>query len=259
MGIPLVQGRFFTEDDFGPTSQAGVIIDQPFAKRFWPNGDAIGKQVWTNPARKETIVGVVGMVRQYGLNIEPRIVMYRPSETDTYHVARTSADPAAVAGAIARTIREADPSITVFDVRTIPDRMSDSLARQRFSTLMLGAFATFALVLAVIGVYGVLSHLVAHGARDIGVRMALGAEQSSILLMVLRQGLALTGTGIVIGLIGAVALTRVMASLLFGVSTTDPLTFLAVPLLLVATAVLASYVPARRATRVNPVVVLRDE
>jgi len=141
----------------------------------------------------------------------------------------------------------------------MPARMSDSLARQRFSTLMLGAFAMFALLLAVVGVYGVLSHLVSQGAHDIGVRMALGAERRSILLMVLRQAIELTGAGVVIGLIGAAALTRVMASLLFGVSAMDVVTFSIVPLVLIGTALLASSIPALRAARVDPVVALRDE
>src|SRR4029079_8077217 len=133
------------------------------------------------------------------------------------------------------------------------------MARQRFSTLMLGAFAVFALVLAVVGVYGVMAHLVAQGAHDLGVRMALGAARRSILLMVLRQGGELTVAGSVLGLIGAALLTRVMESLLFGVSATDVVTFAGVPLLLVGTAMLASYIPALRATRVDPVVALRDE
>ena len=133
------------------------------------------------------------------------------------------------------------------------------MARQRFATIMLGAFAVFALILAVVGVYGVLSYLVSQGAHDIGVRMALGASRGGIVMMVLRQGLELTGAGVVLGLGGALALTHVMASLLFGVSTTDVLTFTAVPLILIASAVLASYIPALRATRVNPVVALRDE
>jgi putative ABC transport system permease protein len=137
--------------------------------------------------------------------------------------------------------------------------MSASLARQRFSTLMLGAFAAFALVLAIVGVYGVMSHLVTQGAHDIGVRMALGAERRSILMMVLRQGLELTVAGSVLGVIGAVAVTRVMASLLFGVSPTDLATFTAVPVILIATAMIASCIPALRATRVDPVVALRDE
>jgi ABC-type antimicrobial peptide transport system permease subunit len=139
------------------------------------------------------------------------------------------------------------------------DRMSQSMARQRFSTLMLGGFAAFALLLAVVGVYGVMSHLVAQGSHDIGVRMALGAERRNILLMVLRQGAELTVAGSVLGLIGAVLLTRVMESLLFGVSTTDLTTFAGVPLLLIGTAMMASYIPALRATRVDPVVALRDE
>jgi putative ABC transport system permease protein len=138
-------------------------------------------------------------------------------------------------------------------------RMSASMARQRFSTIMLGAFALFALILAIVGVYGVMSHLVVQGAHDIGVRMALGAERSRILGMVLRQGMVLSVAGSVLGLIGAVAVTRVMATLLFGVSATDLATFTAVPLILIATAAIASYIPALRATRVDPVVALRDE
>jgi putative ABC transport system permease protein len=139
------------------------------------------------------------------------------------------------------------------------DRMTDSMARQRFSMIMLGAFAAFALILAAVGVYGVMSYLVTQGTHDIGVRMALGAQRSSIVRMIVRHGAELTGLGIAAGLAGAVLLTRVMATLLFGVSATDPMTFVAVPLLLAVIAVLASYLPARRATRVDPVVALREE
>jgi len=175
-------------------------------------------------------------------------------------VARTSAaDPAVVARDMIRKIREIDSTITVFDVQTMTARMSGSMARQRFATLMLGSFALFALILAVVGVYGVMSHLVAQGSHDIGVRMALGAERAQILRMVMRQGLELTVVGGILGLLGAAALTRVMTSLLFGVSTTDLVTFSAVPLILIATAMMASYIPALRATRVDPVVALRDE
>ena len=149
--------------------------------------------------------------------------------------------------------------MTVVDVQTMTDRMGSSMARQRFSTVMLGAFAAFALILAVVGVYGVMSHLVTQGAHDIGVRMALGAERSRILLMVLRQGMELTVAGIVLGLIGAAALTRVMAGLLFNVSTTDLATFSTVPLALTAAALLAILIPGLRATRVDPVVVMREE
>jgi len=266
MRIPLIKGRFFTDADMPGNAEPVCIIDEKFAKRFWPNGDAIGKHLGNGPAGQPidpktqmTIVGVVGTVKQYGLDIDGRIVFYRPAVNGAWHVARVSGDPAAVARDMIRKIRELDSTITVVDVQTMEDRMSGSMARQRFATLMLGAFAVFALILAVVGVYGVLSHLVTQGAHDIGVRMALGAERRNILLMVLRQGLELTGAGIVLGLLGAAALTRVMANLLFGISTTDTITFSAVPLILLATAIAASLIPAMRATRVNPVVALRDE
>jgi predicted permease len=260
MRIPLVKGRFFTDADWQTTAQPVAIIDEKFAQRFWPAGDAVGKHVWNDPARKLTIVGVVGAVKQYGLDVDGRLVVYRPGAWGTYQVARTSSpDPASVARDMIRKIQEIDPTMAVFDVQTMPARMSASLARQRFSTLMLGSFAAFALILAIVGVYGVMSHLVAQGAHDIGVRMALGAERSRILGMVLRQGMELTVAGSILGLLGAAVLTRVMASLLFGVGTTDVVTFSAAPLILIGTAMVASYIPARRATRVDPVVALRDE
>ena len=260
MEIPLLKGRFFSDFDMMTNAQRVAIVDEKFAQRFWPNEDPIGKHLWGDPKQPMTIVGVVGTVKQYGLDIDGRIVFYRPSPgLLSYQVARTSSDPAAVAGAIVRAIHEVDPTIPVYDIRTMQDRMSDSLARQRFSTIMLGAFALFALLLAVVGVYGVMSYLVTQGTRDIGVRMALGAQRSRIVGMVMRQGMELTGAGIVLGLIGAAVLTRVMASLLFGVSATDFATFAAVPVILAGSALLASYLPALRATRVDPVVSLREE
>ena len=259
MEIPVVKGRVFNDLDLLPNAQPVVLIDEKFAQRFWPGGDPIGKKLWNDPKRPLTIVGVVGMVKQYGLGIDGRIVLYRASPHAQYHVARTSSDPAATAGAIVRAIHAVDPTIPVYDIRTMQDRMSDSLARQRFSTIMLGAFSVFALILAIVGVYGVMAYLVAQGTHDIGVRMALGAQRSRIVRMVVRQGMELTGAGIVLGLIGAAALTRVMATLLFGVSATDVVTFSVVPLILVTIAMAASYLPARRATLVDPVVALREE
>jgi predicted permease len=258
MKIPLTQGRFFEARDLPANAEPVAIIDQKFADRFWPEG-AIGKQVWFDPKQKITIVGVVGTVKQYGLDVDGRIVVYRPSTFATWHVARTSGDPASVGAALARKIRELDPTMTVGDIQTMTERMGTSMARQRFSTVMLGAFAAFALILAVVGVYGVMSHLVAQGARDIGVRMALGAERRRILTMVLRQGMELAVAGIVLGLVGALALTRVMAGMLFNVSTRDLATFSVVPLALALTAAIAIIIPAMRATRVDPVVALRDE
>ena len=260
MEIPLVKGRVFTDFDAMPNAQPVAIVDEKFAQRFWPGGDAVGRRVWNDPKRQVTIVGVVGTVKQYGLDIDGRIVVYRPTlNVLQYQVARTSGDPAAAAGAMVRAINQVDPTIPVYDIRTMTDRMSASLARQRFATLMLGAFAAFALVLAIVGVYGVMSYLVSQGTHDIGVRMALGAQRSRIVGMIVRQGMELTAAGVVLGLLGAFALTRVMASLLFGVTATDAATFSIVPAILLAIALLASYLPARRATHVDPVVALREE
>lgn len=259
MQIPLIAGRYFNDSDLPQNAEPVVIIDNKFAQRFWPKGDAIDKHVWFNPATKLRIVGVVGTVKQYGLDVDGRIVVYRPSPNAGYQVARTTGDPTTVARAMIKKLHEMEPSLTVFDVQTMSDRMSASMARQRFAMTMLGVFAAFAMLLAVVGIYGVMSHLVAQGSHDIGVRMALGADRGGILLMVLRRGTELTVAGVVAGLIGAVALTRVMASLLFGVSATDMTTFAIVPVILFATALVATYIPALRATRVDPTVALREE
>jgi ABC-type antimicrobial peptide transport system permease subunit len=160
---------------------------------------------------------------------------------------------------MASQIHAIDPDVVVYDIRTMHDRLHDSLARQRFSSTMLGAFAVFALLLAAIGLYGVMSHLVTQSTRDIGVLVALGARPGNIIRLVVRQGMGLAGIGIVVGLMGATALTRVMTSLLFGVSTTDALIFGIVPTLLGAVAFAATVIPAWRATRVDPMVALREE
>ena len=262
MGIPLAQGRFFSGHDRADSQQV-AIIDQKFARRFWPNGDAVGKHLWFDPKKPITIAGVVGVVKQYGLDNEGKIAVYFPEEQNAdnglFLVAHTSSDPAAVAGAITREVHAVDPSVVVYNVRTMQERLYDSMARQRFATVMLGAFAAFALLLAAVGVYGVISHLVSQGTHDIGVRMALGAQPRNILRLVTRQGMELAGLGIAGGLIGALALTRVMAGLLFGVSTTDAVTFSAVAVILAGVALAATLIPARRAIAVDPIVALRDE
>ena len=210
-----------------------------------------------------TIAGVVGDVKQYGLDTEDRIVVYFPTNSRplmaVYLVARTCGDPAALSSAIVREVHAVDPNVPVYDIRTMQSRVYDSVARQRFATTMLGAFALFALILAAVGVYGVMSYLVTESTHDIGLRVALGAQPGNIVRLVVRQGMALAGAGIVAGLIAAVALTRVMASLLFGVSATDAATFGAVACTLAAVAALATFIPARRATRVDPLVALREE
>jgi len=259
MEIPLVRGRVFDEHDTMPDAQRVVVVDESFARRFWPNADPIGKHVWRDPKQQMTIVGVVGSVKQYGLDVEGRIVVYYPGTSVGYWVARTSSDPAAAAAAIVAAIHEVDPTIPVYEIRTMDSRLSDSLARRRFSMIMLGTFSAFALILAAVGIYGVMAYLVTQGTHDIGVRIALGAEPGGIVRLVLGQGLKLAIAGVAAGLIGAAALTRVMATLLFGVSATDVVTFSTVPLLLASIALLATYVTARRATRVDPLVALREE
>jgi len=213
--------------------------------------------------KPNTIVGVVGTVKQYGLETDGKIAAYFPQQqgpaNTVFVVVRTAGDPAALTAAIVNEIHGADPTIVVYDVRTMEERVYDSLARQRFASTMLAAFAGFAMLLAAIGLYGVMSYLVTQSTRDIGVMVALGARSGDIIGLVMRQGMELAGIGIVAGVVGAVALTRVMASLLFGISATDALTFILVPTLLAGVAFAATVIPAWRTTRVDPVVALRDE
>jgi predicted permease len=262
MQIPLVQGRFFSEHDTIDMPQA-VIIDDKFAHRFWSHEDPIGKHLWFDPKKPFTIVGVVGVVKQYGLEADTKIAIYFPHQqhpgNDLYLAARTSSDPAGLSGAVVQGVHGVDPGVVVYDIRTMQDRLYDSLARQRFSSTMLGAFASFAMLLAAVGLYGVMSYLVTQSTHDIGVLMALGARSGDVIKLVLRQGMELAAIGILVGLAGAAVLTRVMASLLFGVSTTDAATFAALPALLAAVAFAATIIPAWRTTRVDPVVALREE
>lgn len=262
MQIPLVAGRFFSDQDTLDMPQV-VIIDENFAKRFWPRNDAIGKHLWFDPKKPFTIVGVVGVVKQYGLETDGKIATYFSEQQDpsrgTFLVARTSYDEAGLATAITGKIHAVDPAVVVYGIRTMQDRLYDSLARQRFSSTMLGAFAAFALLLAAVGLYGVMSYLVTQSKHDIGILVALGARPGNIIGLVVRQGMQLALIGILAGLVGAAALTRVIASLLFGVSTTDVATFLAVPAMLAAVAFAATAIPAWRATTVDPMVALREE
>jgi len=260
--IPLLKGRYFDNHDTSDGQQVALVDDQ-FAQRFWPRDNPVGKHLWFDPKKPMTIAGVVGNVKQYGLDTGSKIVVYFPHQQQAgngmYLVARTSSNPADLGNAIVREIHAVDPGVPVYDIRTMQDRLYDSLARQRFATAMLGAFAAFALVLAAVGVYGVISYLVTQSTHDIGVRVALGAQSGHILGLVVRQGMALALVGIVAGLIGSAALTRLMSSLLFGVSATDALTFGGVAAILAAVVCAATIIPARRATAVDPLIALRDE
>ena len=263
MGIPLLKGRFFNQHDT-QDSQRMAIIDEKFAQRFWPHDNPIGKHLWfDHPEKPSVIAGVVGVVKQYGLDSEGKIAVYfshqQGQSNIMYLVVRTSSDPAGLTGPIVREIHAVDPNAVVYQVRTMQDRLHDSLARQRFSTFMLGAFAAFALLLAAVGVYGVMSYLVSQSTHDIGVRVALGAQPANILGLVVRQGMELAAIGIAAGLIGALVLTRAMTSLLFGVTATDAVTFSSVALILALVAFAATVIPALRATNVDPMVALRDE
>lgn len=262
MQIPLISGRFFSDqDNLGAPKVA--IIDQKFARRFWPHGDAVGKHLWFDPKKPITIVGVVGVVKQYGLDTDGKIATYFPTQQDfgrgTFLVARSSSDDPGLAKAITNEIHAVDPTVVVYGIRSMNDLLHDSMARQRFSSTMLGAFALFALLLAAVGLYGVMSYLVTNSTHDIGILVALGARRENILALVVSQGMKLTLIGILAGLIGAAALTRVIASLLFGVSATDLATFLGVPALLAGVALAATIIPAWRASTVDPMVALREE
>ena len=263
MEIPLIAGRFFTAADTDK-SQPVVLIDQKMADRFWPQGDAVGKRIRQGDTQPWlTIVGVVGVVKQYGLDIDTKMVTYFPhamwGNGENFVTVRTAGDPSALANSIVEQVHAIDSDVPVFDIATMQQRVHDSVARQRFAMTMLGAFAGFAMILAAVGIYGVMSFLVTQGTPDIAIRMALGAQRGSILSLVMQQGMGLALIGIAAGLAGALSLTRVMSGLLFGVSATDPVTFAGVAILLTAAAAAACYFPARRAMRVDPMVALRYE
>jgi ABC-type antimicrobial peptide transport system permease subunit len=209
------------------------------------------------------VVGIVGRVKQDALDSDPRMAMYFPHAqftTRAMNVAvRTTGDPAHLTSRVREEIRSLDPDLPIYGVKTMEERVSASLATRRFAMLLLALFAAVAMALAALGVYSVLAYLVNQSTRELGIRLALGATPTDVLLLILRQGLSVTAVGLMLGLTGALVTTRFMESLLFGVSAADPLTFTLVPLGLAAAALLASYAPARRAARVEPVVSLRAD
>jgi predicted permease len=263
MRIPLVKGRYFDEHDTRGAMET-VIVDEAMAERFWPNEDPIGKRMQRGGSGSwRTVVGVISDAKQYSTEKEPPIAVYYPFEQfaarNMFLVVRTTRDPAGMSEAVTKEIQAVDPEMPVFDVGTMDQRLHDSLARQRFAMFLLGLFAVIASILAAIGIYGVMAYSVNERTHEIGIRLALGAQPANVLQLVIRQALALTSLGIATGLACAFALTRVMSSLLFGVGATDGLTFVITTLLLGSVALFASYIPARRAARVDPMIALRRE
>lgn len=266
MGIPLRRGRFFQEQDTAPAPRV-TIVDERMTQELWPNQDPIGKRIHVVQMKTadpwQTVIGVVGRVKQDSLDSDPRIAFYLPQTQSPSRsmtvVLRGGSDPAKLAAAVKNEIRSMDPDLPMYSVRTMDDRVAESLARRRFFELMLSLFAGIALALAAIGIYGVMAYLVSQGTREIGIRIAMGATQSAILRLVVRQGMALAGTGLAIGLAAALVLTRLMRSLLFGVDATDGFTFAATSVLLGLVALFASYVPARRAARIDAMISLRND
>jgi predicted permease len=265
MQIPLIQGRFFNDDDTDKKTSV-TIIDANMAQQLWPGQDAIGKRIHMVESKEgqwNTVVGVVGRVKHESLDSEPRIAFYLPHSQypsrELTVVLRGPGNPILLSDSAKAVLHSIDPDVPMYSVRTMTQRVEQSLARRKFSMLLLGLFAGVALVLASIGIYGVMAYLVNQGRREIGIRMALGATEHHILRLVVLQGMSLAGTGLASGLLGALFLTRLMSSLLFGIRSTDPATFGAIAVLLTAVALFATYIPAKRAGRVDPMQCLRAE
>jgi putative ABC transport system permease protein len=267
MTIPLLNGRKFSDQDVVTTPRVAVV-SETMARTFWPNEDPVGKRFGIGEIKSDrdwiNIIGVVKDVRQMELTADPKPQAYLPYLQFGFFdsrdlVVKTDVDPASMAATIRNAVWEIDKDQPVSNVQTMEAILADSIARQRFSMVLLAIFAGVALVLAGVGIYGVMSYSVAQRTHEIGIRMALGAQTGAVLKLALGYGMKLVIIGIAIGLIAAFALTRLMSTLLFGVTATDPITFTLISLLLICVAALASYIPARRATKVDPVIALRYE
>ena len=268
LGIPILRGRDFEErDQESGTGPRKVIVNDVLARREFPGQNPLGQRIVFGGGDGLEIVGVVGDVRQAGLDREPLAEIYKPYTdveyasllSDMALVVKTSGDPGAMAGDVRQAVRAVDPGVPLYAVQTMDQVITDSLASSRLILWLLALFAGIALVLSAAGLYGVISYLVAQRTREIGMRMALGAQTRDVLRLILGQGAGLTAAGIVLGLLGALAATRVLENLLYGVSARDPLTFASIAALLALVALAATWLPARRASRVDPIVAIRNE
>src|ERR1700722_11185582 len=274
LGIPLLPGRFFTAQD-NEHAPLVVVVDEVFARKYFPGQDPVGKRInldrFNRPAE---IVGMVGHVKQWGLDTDDqqslRSGLYIPcmqmpddfvamSPTSSAVVVRSEGNSARLLDSIRHMNAQMSNQQVIFGAQTMESLISDSMASRRFSMILLVVFAVLALLLAAVGIYGVISYIAGQRTNEIGLRMALGAQKRDILFLILSRGGKLAGLGVAIGLAAAVDLTRLMASLLYGVGATDPLTFAGVAVLLTLVALAACYIPARRAAKVDPIVALRYE
>ncbi|HKG90263.1 MAG TPA: ABC transporter permease [Gemmatimonadaceae bacterium] len=265
LGIPVKVGRDFTEQD-GDSGKEVIVINEVLARREFKDANPIGQQ-FNVGGSPHAVIGVVGAIRQAGLDQQPLPEIYFPYTEggtigwlrDMTLVIKTTVPPEGIVAQLRQAVRAADPTQPIFQVATMREVIATSLADRRMTLSLLAVFATIALLLAAAGLYGVIAYLVAQRTREIGIRVALGAQKRDVLRLMMRHGASLTAAGIALGLVGSVALTRLLQSLLFGVSARDPVTFLSVAAVLAAVALLATYFPARRATRVDPMVALRGQ
>jgi len=265
MSIPLQMGRNFTERDAAEAPNV-MLIDETLARLYWPNENPIGKRVALSNTREtiwREIVGVVGAVKHRGLDADYRGTLYVPhsqmSWENFFLVVRTVAEPTSMTTAVRAAIQSVDQNQPVYEVMTMEQRVSESVGQRRFSMLLLGLFAAVALLLAAVGLYGVMSYGVSQRTQEIGIRLALGAQAGDVLKLVVKQGMSLVCLGVGLGLLASLALTRLLTNLLFGVQATDPVTIAGVALMLVGVALLACWIPARRAAKVDPMIALRRE
>jgi len=264
LGIPFVRGRDFTAQD-REGAPGVVIVNETFARRFWPDEDPIGKRISLRGARGPylEVIGLVKGGKYITLGEDPRSFMFLPllqnHETGmTLHV-RTSGDPQALMAAVRTEVQSLDANLPLFDIRTMTEQVSSSLFPARLGATFLAIFGLLALLLAGVGLYGVMSYSVARRTQEIGIRMALGARREDVLRLVLREGMEMVAVGVALGLGGALVATRLLVGFLYGVSVTDPVTFIAISVILAGVALVASFIPARKATRVDPIIALRYE
>jgi putative ABC transport system permease protein len=265
VGTPLLRGRFFSTED-RPDSPPVAIVNDAMARRVWPGRDPVGQRFKLGPEDSNgpwsTVVGVVGDMRRQGPERDPIPQMFEPQSQNPSRLAtllvRTSLDdPLTIVGTLRAAVRRVDKHVPLYGETTLENRLGDFLAVRRFQTSLVVGFAGVALLLAAIGIYGLIQYSVAARTQEIGIRMAVGAQAGDIFRMMIGEGLTLSATGLVLGLVGGLWVGHAARSFLFGVTATDPLTFLAVSLLLTAVAIAASYFPARRAVKIDPIVALR--